>query len=148
MVTEKQSVILKEPVQAHKAIKEVLWPWCKAMLTAGHCLVLEARKETRSTAQNRMLWSILRDLSKQVQWPVNGVLEWLSDEEWKDVLTAGLSKAQTLAQGINGGWVMLGKRTSKMTTSEMRELIDFAHYFGDTRGVNWSKTSLGREWNE
>lgn len=35
-----------------------------------------------------------------------------------------------------------------MTIPEMTELIDFLHAFGDQRGVQWSKTSLGRDWPE
>ena len=55
------------------------------------------------------------------------------------------SAGQRVAQGIEGGWVMLGQRTSKMTEAEMSELITLAHAFGDQRGVQWSRTSLGRD---
>lgn len=103
------------------------------------------KPETRSDAQNRILWSILRDISKQVRWPVDGVLQWLTDEEWKDILTAGLTKHQRIAQGIEGGFVILGRRTSRMTVAELGDLVTLAHAFGGDKGVKWSRTSLGRD---
>ena len=41
--------------------------------------------------------------------------------------------------------VLLGQRTSKMTVREMKDLIDLAYAFGNERGVEWSRTSLGRD---
>src|SRR5690606_32293093 len=102
------------------------------------------RERTRSLDQNSLMWSVLADLSRQVQWPVNGQLETLSPEEWKDVITASLTEENKIAQGIRGGFVMLGKSTSRMTIREMTEVIEFAHAFGAERDVQWSPTSLGR----
>ena len=123
-----------------------LWQWVKAQTLGGHRVSIEAKHETRSTAQNRILWSCLSDLSRQVSWPVDGKAQKLDPEEWKHILSAGLTKSQRVAQGIEGGFVMLGQRTSRMTVAEMGELITLAHAFGDQREVQWSKTSLGRDW--
>jgi len=131
----------------HTVIQD-MWQWVKAMTMAGHKVSIEAKPETRTTAQNRMLWSCLTDISAQVQWPVDGKTQKLDAEEWKHILSAGLKKHQRVAQGIEGGFVMLGQRTSRMTVAEMGELITLAHAFGDERGVQWSKTSLGRDWPE
>jgi hypothetical protein len=125
-----------------------LWKWVKAMTVGGHRISIEAKPETRTTSQNRMLWSILGDLADQVQWPVDGKLQKLDADEWKHILSAGLKKHQRVAQGIEGGFVMLGQATSRMTVGEMADLITLAHAFGDERGVKWSKTSLGRDWPE
>lgn len=105
----------------------------------------EIRPKTRTLAQNDLLWSVLTDISKQVEFVVNGGLVKVSPEEVKDILTAGLKRELRMAQGIDGGMVILGQRTSKMTVREMTELIDLAHAFGTQRGVEWSPTSLGRE---
>ena len=43
-----------------------------------------------------------------------------------------------MAVGIQGGFVMLGKSTSKMTISEMSEVIEFLYSFGADRDVVWS----------
>lgn len=122
-----------------------LFAWCKAMLMAGHELTVEAKKATRTTAQNALLWSVFTDLSRQVEWMVDGRMVKLDPEEWKEILSAGLKKTQRVAAGIEGGFVMLGQRTSRMTVAQMAELIELAHAFGTERGVRWSRTSLGRD---
>ena len=52
----------------------------------------------------------------------------LTAEEWKDVLTAALKK-EKVVPGINGGFVVLGQRTSKMSKDEFSELIELTHAF-------------------
>lgn len=143
-MTERRSFVMETAIAGHAQWCEV-WRWCKATLKAGHPLAVEIKPRTRSTDQNALMWSVLTDLSRQVDWPVDGRLQRLEPDEWKDVLSAGLTKAQRVAQGIEGGWVMLGQRTSRMTVAEMSDLITLAHAFGDQRGVRWSRTSLGRD---
>lgn len=105
----------------------------------------EIRPKTRTLAQNDLMWSVLTDISKQVEFVVNGALIKVSPEEVKDILTAGLKREMRMAQGIDGGMVILGQRTSKMTIRQMTELIELAHAFGTQRGVEWSRISLGRD---
>jgi len=143
-VSERFTAALHDAQSGHAELMRA-WSWAKAMLLAGHRLTLEVKRATRSTEQNALMWSCLTDLSKQVDWPVDGRTQKLDPEEWKDILSAGLKKSQRVAQGIEGGWVMLGQRTSRMTVAEMSELITLAHAFGDQHGVRWSRTSLGRE---
>jgi phage-related protein len=97
--------------------------------------------ETRTLEQNDYLWSLLRDISKQVPWPVNGTNQLLEPEDWKDILSAGLKQDQRIAAGINGGWVMLGVRTKKMTIKQMSELLEFIQWFGADKDVKWTKES-------
>ena len=105
----------------------------------------EIRPKTRTLAQNDLLWSVLTDISKQVEFVVNGELIKVSPEEVKDILTAGRKRETRMAMGIDGGMVILGQRTSKMTVRELAELIELAHAFGTQRGVEWSRASLGRD---
>ena len=86
----------------------------------------------RSLNQNRMMWANLEDIAQQVVW--YGVK--LTKEEWKDVLTAALKK-QKVVPGIEGGFVMIGARTSKMTVPEMTELIELSTAFGTQQGVKF-----------
>ena len=86
----------------------------------------------RSLNQNRMMWANLEDIAQQVIW--YGVK--LTKEEWKDVLTAALKK-QKVVPGIEGGFVVLGARTSKMTVPEMTELIELSTAFGTQQGVKF-----------
>lgn len=141
-MSERISLKLHSAQQAAPELAKA-WAWIKAMLMAGHALSFDVRKETRTTAQNRILWARLTDVSNQVIW--HG--QKLAPEDWKDMASAALKK-QAVVPGLEGGFVVLGQRTSKMTKAEMTELIDFLGAFGDQRGVMWSRTSLGRDWPE
>ena len=136
-MTERQVFNLVSPLVRRNA--------AHAIANAPEGFRVEIRPKTRSLAQNDMLWSILTDISRQVQFVVNGELVHVSPEECKDILTASLKRETRMAMGIDGGMVLLGQRTSKMTVRQMTELIELAHAFGTQKGVEWSPTSLGRD---
>lgn len=131
-MTERVSLTLHNAQAGHAAFLRA-WVWCKAMLLAGHRLTLEIRKATRSTQQNARMWAMLDEISQQVMW--HG--QKLTAEDWKDMATAAL-KRQRVVPGIDGGFVVLGQRTSKMTVGEMAELMDFLEAFGAEHGVRFS----------
>jgi hypothetical protein len=83
----------------------------------------------RSLEQNAAQWPILEAFSKQRQWPVNGAMSWLTKEEWKDILTATFEQElqPRLAAGVNGGVVMLGRRTREYGKAKFSEWLDFLH---------------------
>lgn len=113
---------------------------------ADRGMVCEIRPRTRSLDANAKMWAMLSDISRQVKWPINGQLETLSPEDWKDISTASLHQENRIAQGIRGGFVVLGRRTSKMTVREMSELIEFLYAFGAEQGVVWSERVDIPEW--
>jgi hypothetical protein len=92
----------------------------------------------RSAEQNARMWAMLTDIANQVPWAVNGRLVNMPPGDWKDVLTASFKREQRIAAGIDGGFVMLGQRTSKMTLSDMSDLIELMTAFGSERGVKWT----------
>lgn len=130
-MTERISLSLWEDRQAHTAILHA-WRVVKGWIKDGNRLTLEIRPEKRSDAQNRRLWSMLHDISQQVDW----YGQKLTDEEWKDVFTASLKK-QKAVPGLDGGFVICGQRTSKMTKAEMAELQTLMEAFGAERGVRF-----------
>lgn len=130
---ERQQFTFFEPIQAHKVITMQLWPLLKSMLMAGHRMTVEVKSETRSLQANARMWAMLTDVSKQVDWYGRK----LTPEEWKHVFTASLSK-QDVVPGIDGGFVVLGKSTSKMTKSEMAELQELIEAFGAQQGVRFT----------
>lgn len=134
-------VTLHNAQQGHTVLLDI-WQKAKPFLLSGQKLVLTIEEQKRSTEQNALLWSVLSDLAKQVQWYDNK----LSSDDWKHMLTAVMKKQRTIP-GIDGGFVVLGSSTSKMTKPEMSELITLAHAFGDERSVKWSPTSIG-EFND
>ena len=142
----KLTVTLTDAQTGHASLR-ALWEQVKAWLIAGHKVTLTAKTDTRSVAQNSLMWSCLSDLSKQVTWPDG---RRMTDEGWKDYLTATLSGQEMFPNMDNTGFVVISKgtSTSAMTIKEMTEVIDLAHLFGDSKGVRWSRTSLGRDWPE
>lgn len=132
-MTDRIKLTLFEPVQAHKVLTQQIWPLIKASLMAGHRMVVEVKKETRSLEQNARMWAMLTDVSKQVVWYGRK----LTPEDWKHVFTASLTK-QEVVPGIDGGFVVLGKSTSQMTKAEMSELQELMQAFGAQQGVKFT----------
>lgn len=99
-----------------------------------NCPVCEER---RNSAQNAAQWPILGAWAKQKQWPVNGAMCWLTDEEWKDVLTAAFEGETNprIAAGLNGGIVMLGRRTSRYGKKRFGEWLEWLNAASHHAGI-------------
>jgi len=94
---------------------------------------VEFRAPRRSTDQNALMWSLLGQLSAQVEWCGKK----RSPEDWKDLTTAALRNAE-FVPGINPGTVVpLGMRTSQMTGPEISDLIESIIAFGTERGCKF-----------
>jgi hypothetical protein len=99
---------------------------------------VEFRAPRRSNDQNALMWSLLGQISKQVDW----YGQKLSSEDWKDVLTASLRRTRVVP-GIDAGtFVPLGMRTSQMTRQELADLIELIYAFGAERGVRFRELEL------
>jgi hypothetical protein len=103
---------------------------------------MKIEEENRTELQNRKMWPMLRDISKQVKFVVNGVLTYVDEFDCKDIMTAALKKHSRMAQGIDGGVVFLGMRTHKMKKSEIIDLIELMYAFGSEREVKWTEDGL------
>lgn len=87
---------------------------------AGYvCVIAE---ETRTLEQNALLWPLLREFSRQVQLPVNGLMAHLPEETWKDVMTAVFRGDQLQTVVYYGHMILTGASTSSMGK---REFADF-----------------------
>ena len=109
---------------------------CEAVKTAHDGVVVTIKEPTRSLMQNNRLWALLNDVSRQVDWYGRK----LTPDEWKCVFTAALRK-QDVVPGIDGGFVVLGLSTSKMSIKDMAELQELISAFGAQRDVKWSDTN-------
>ncbi len=118
-------------------VVQTLWKQAKAHLSAGRRMVMTLAPETRSTAQNARLWAMLSEISAQVDWYGRK----LSPEEWKHVFSASLKK-QDVVPGLDGGFVVLGLSTSKMTKGEMADLQTLMEAFGAQKGVRFTTTEF------
>lgn len=139
---EKITLNLSDAKQAHKALID-LWAIIKGELIGGHRVTLIARSESRSLAQNRMLWSCLNDLSEQVEW----FGKKLTPEGWKNFITGHMAGQDLLPNMDGTGFIAIGKgkSTSEMTIAEMSALIDLIHAFGSDNEVEWSKESIASD---
>lgn len=109
---------------------------CEAIQAAPHGYVCQIAEPTRSLEQNAAQWPILQAFARQLQWPVNGSMVYMSEDDWKDLLSAAFKREQSrVAMGIDGGFVMLGQRTSKFSKSEFSEWLEFLHATAADRGV-------------
>ena len=102
----------------------------KAVMEAPEGFIVTIQEPTRNLEQNARLWASLSEVSRQVDWHGNR----LTPEEWKDVFSAALKK-QKAVPGLDGGFVICGQRTSKMTKAEMAELQTLMEAFAAERGV-------------
>jgi hypothetical protein len=121
------------PDELHYALRwaqKNLRLWLKTHPDAA-LIVTEPR---RTKDQNSKLWPMLGDIAAQVEW--HG--QYLKDFEWKDIFTAALKRYRAVP-GIDGGIVLLGMRTSRMTRSEFSELVESIYAFGAERDVKWSE---------
>src|SRR5574343_170355 len=114
----KQTIVLHNAQTGHAVYSE-LWPRIKAHLLAGHKLVLSVKPDTRSDAQNRRMWAMLTDISRQTVW--HGMK--LSPEDWKHIFSSQVLKLRSVPNFDNTGFILLGQSTSKMTVAEMGELM-------------------------
>lgn len=108
----------------------------QAIAEAPDGMEVTIKQPTRNLEQNAALWAALTDVASQVNW----YGEKLTAEEWKDVLSAAW-KRQRVVRGVDGGFVVLGARTSKMTKGEMSELLELVYAFGAEQGVRFRCSS-------
>ena len=124
----KQRYIMSHELARQRAIDAV------RNAPAGY--VIEIREPTRTLDQNALLWPLLTEVSRQVDW----YGQKLTEDEWKDVFTAGLRK-QKAVPGIDGGFVMVGSKTSRMNKREFSELVELIYAFGADRGVKFQEAA-------
>lgn len=91
----------------------------------------------RSVPQNARLHAMITDVSRQVEWPPGSGTK-RNVEAWKDVFTAALRSANNgldVVPGLNGGFVLLGMHTSRMSKAEVNELMAMIEAWCAENGV-------------
>jgi hypothetical protein len=116
---------LLNPQQARQPFENA-WHKTKALLMAGHRLVLEVKPETRNSEQNALLHAILTDIAKEREWAGKR----RDVETWKRLLVAAWLRARgesvEVLPALDGHGVdVVFRRTSNLTKGECAELIDF-----------------------
>lgn len=108
----------------------------EAIKTAPQGHIVLIKEPTRNKEQNALLWSLLGQVSRLVVW--HG--QKLSAENWKDIFTASM-KQQKVVAGLDGGFVVCGLSTSKMTKKDFSELCELIFAFGAQQGIDFREAS-------
>lgn len=125
-------IIVQNSLQLPNAMEKAR-QFAKAKLLSGKRMQIEVQESKRSLEQNARMWAMLTDVARQVEW--HG--RYLSAESWKHMFSASLRK-QDVVPGIDGGFVVIGQSTSKMTIAEMGALMELMEAFGSERGVRFT----------
>ena len=103
-------------------------------------VVLTFGREKRSSAANRKMWAMCRDISEQVEW--HGMR--LSDEDWKQIVSAEVEN-QRIVPGISIPFIAIGVSTRGQSRAWSSDFFEQAYSFGAEQGVEWKGDSL-LEW--
>lgn len=96
--------------------------------------VLTIRQATRSTEQNAKMWAMLSDISRAKPEGRNWV-----PETWKAAFMHCLGHQVQFCEGLdNSGPFPLGFRSSRLSVSQMADLITCMQEYGDRHGVKWT----------
>jgi hypothetical protein len=123
----KKTIHLKTELQRREALTIM-----NRIPVDGTYSVTFAEASKRSIEQNSLLWGLLSDVSRQVDW----YGQKLTPENWKDIFSASLRKSKVVP-GVDGNFVVLGQRTSKMTKKEFSDLLELIQAFGAEHGVKF-----------
>ena len=109
---------------------------CREILAAPMGQVATIGDPSRTLDQNAAQWPILHAFAEQLQWPINGAMTKLSAEDWKDILTSAFRREQPrVAQGLDGGMVLLGQRTSEFSKRDFSDWMEFLNATAADRNV-------------
>ena len=100
-------------------------------ISAGY--VWTMKDEGRTDPQNRRMWAMLRDISRQVEW----YGQMLQSEDWKHIFSASVQQ-QRAVPGLDGGFVVLGVSTSKQSKKWFNDMFAVIEAFAAEKGVKFT----------
>lgn len=96
--------------------------------------IVTISEPNRTLEQNAAQWPYLEAFSKQKQLCINGEMQWVTAEDWKDVLT-GCWNGEMRMAAFDGKVIMLPQRTSKMGKRVFSTWLEFLISMSVTSGV-------------
>lgn len=144
-MSDRIRIVLSNWPQAWQAIRDAA-AWSKAMIVAGHRLVLEIRPETRSDKQNNLLHSRLNDVAKHCQWA--GAKR--DVDTWRRLFTSAWLRTQNqhveVLPALDGHGVdIVYASTTKLSRKQCAELSEYVLFWGSEQEVPWCAASLADE---
>ena len=102
------------------------------------------QEPARTLDQNAAQWPYLEGFAKQKQLCINGAMEWVTNDDWKDVLTA-CWKGEMRMAAFDGRVIMMPQRTSKMGKKVFSEWMEYLVAMAAQSGVEPVYKSPARE---
>ena len=99
--------------------------------------VLNIKEAKRTISQNDKMWALLSDVSRAK--PLGRVAV---PEVWKLLFMHACGHTVQFELGLNGQPFPVGFSSSKLSKSQMADLITFILQYGDKHGVQWSEPEL------
>lgn len=97
--------------------------------------VLNVRPPRRTVDQNAKMWAMLSDVSRAK--PEGRTL---TPDVWKALFLHALDHAQRFEMALDGnGMVPVGFRSSRLTKTQMADLITLIEEYGSRHGVRWTE---------
>lgn len=126
------TIILQSPSDRAKATD-----WIRRAPEGSAVTFTRPDEKKRTTPQNAKMHAMIRDVQKQVK-PPNGQI--YDEEDWKRLFVNALWRETRLVPALdpNGGFVLLGKSTARMTTTEIADMILLIQAYGDQNGVRFA----------
>lgn len=97
--------------------------------------VVNVREATRNTDQNARMWAMLSDVSRARP---EGRCH--TPDVWKALMMKACGHAVQFVVGIDGEPFPVGFRSSRLTKSQMSDLIEFIYAYGAEHKIKWSET--------
>ena len=101
--------------------------------------VVNIKERKRSISQNDLMWALLSDVSRAKPNGRN-----MTTDRWKMAFMDACGHEVQFEQGLNGGLFPVGHSSSKLTVSEMSDLIEFIFAWGSENGVTFSEKPIDR----
>lgn len=116
-------------ILANDKVREKAVTWVQRLPKGTRVEFSEPR---RSTDQNAKLWALLGDVSRQHE---HGGRRY-DPEDWKCLFMLALGKEMRFAPSLDGkGFVPLSTRSSKLSKTEMSDLIEYIQHFAAENGI-------------
>lgn len=120
-----QTVILAGPSQRRFA--------SELIFKAPDGAVMNVREAKRTTDQNAKFWAMLSDVSRAKP---DGRQH--TTDVWKALAMHACGHAVQFETGLNGEPFPIGFRSSRLTKSQMSDLIEFLYEFGSRYNIKWT----------
>lgn len=107
---------------------------CALVHKAPDGFIAEVHEPHRTMPQNDRMWAMLTDVS--VSMPQG---RRHTTDDWKAIFMNACGWEVQFIEGLDGRPFPQGFRSSKLTKSQMGDLINFIQAFGDEHGVRWTE---------